>query len=167
MRRAILLDAREERLLHVEPFDDGLENPVAGRDVRQVVVEAAGSNQRRPVGREERIRFERPRAREAVARRIRGDVEQKNGHTRIGKVSGDLRAHRPGAKHGDVADARAHLALLLPRPPTKRSTIASASAASEYLRRLRIQLVAISSSAPKNSLAASVGLIAEWNTPRA
>ncbi len=167
MRRAMLLDAREERLLHVEPFDDGLENPVAGRDARQVVVEAAGANQRRPVGREERIRFERPRAREAVARRIRGDVEQQNGHTRIGKVRGDLRAHRPGAEHGDAADARAHLALLLPRPPTKRSTMASASAASEYFRRLRIQLVAISSSAPKNSLAASVGLIAGWNTPRA
>ena len=38
--------------------------------------------------------------------------------------------------------------------------MASASEASVYLRRLRIQLVAISSSAPKNSFAARVGLIA-------
>ena len=52
-------------------------------------------------------------------------------------------------------------------PPTRRSTIWSASATSEYLRRLRIQLVAISSSAPNNSLAANVGLTSLRNTPAA
>src|SRR3990172_5277430 len=45
--------------------------------------------------------------------------------------------------------------------------MSSASATSEYLRRLRTQLVAISSSAPKNSFAASVGLNLLRKTPRA
>ena len=44
MRRAIAVDAREERLLDVEPFDDGFDDPVGGRDARQVVVEAAGAD---------------------------------------------------------------------------------------------------------------------------
>ena len=48
VRRPMPVDALEERLLDVEAFDDGLDDPVGRRDRGQVLVEAAGANERAP-----------------------------------------------------------------------------------------------------------------------
>ena len=61
-------DALEQRALDVELFDDGLEDPVHAVQTGEVGVEPAGGDERRGVGREERIRLEAARAFEAVAR---------------------------------------------------------------------------------------------------
>src|SRR5262249_16715081 len=113
---------------------------------------------------EERVRLDPLCALEALTCGGRGHVEEQHWHPRVAEVRGNLRSHRPGTEHGRGTDVH-HGPQRLPTPPTNRSTIASASLTSEYLRWLRIQLVAISSSAPKNSLAASVGLMSARNTP--
>ena len=55
--------------------------------------------ERRGVGREERIGLERARARQTVARRVAGDVEQQHRHAGVGEMRGNLRAHRAGAEN--------------------------------------------------------------------
>src|SRR5262249_19459500 len=110
---------------------------------------------------EERIGLERFRAFEALACCLARHVKQERWNAGIGKVGRDLRTHRSRADHGSLTYVPHHL----PNPPTNRSTTASASPASEYRRRLRIQFVAISSSAPKNTFAAIVGLISLRNAP--
>ena len=116
------------------------------------------------VGREERVGLERGGALEAVARGLAREVQQQRRHAGVGEVRGNLRAHGAGAEDGrgqsgwSLAPPRARAQALgttaRPTPPTNKSTIASASSRA-YRRRLRIQLVAISSSAPKNILAAA------------
>ncbi len=115
VRRAVAVDALEERLLDVEPFDDGFDDPVGGGDGRKVLVEAAGANERGTVGGEERIRLELARARQALARGVAGDVEQQHRDAGVGEVRGNLRPHRAGAENADGPYAGAHRRAPLPR----------------------------------------------------
>ena len=100
VRAAMRLDAREQLALDLDPLDDRLEDPVGGRNLRQVVVEAAGRDEGGAVGREEGIGLQPPRALEALLRGRGGDVEQHDGNAGIGEVGGDLRPHRAGAQDG-------------------------------------------------------------------
>ena len=82
-------------------LDDRFDDPVARR--------------RSPASRRRSRRFGSAPARRAVkngsgfsfrarssplSRRLRRDVEEQNGITGVGKMRGDLRAHRAGAEHG-------------------------------------------------------------------
>ena len=98
-RRAIAVDALEQRLLDVETFDDRFDDPVGGRDARKVLFEPAGADERRGVGREEWIGLELARARQPVAGRVAGDVEQQHRHAGVGEMRGNLRAHGAGAEN--------------------------------------------------------------------
>ena len=50
----------EQRLFDVQRFDDGFDNPVRVASAGRVLIEAAGSNARRDVRDEARIRLYRP-----------------------------------------------------------------------------------------------------------
>ena len=65
------VNPREQRLLDVEPLDDGLDDPVGRRKRGQVGVEAAGGDQACGVGGEERVRSGRPGALQPLARELR------------------------------------------------------------------------------------------------
>ena len=77
---------------------------------RGELVEAAGRDQLPRIGREERIRLQRARALEPVARGIGRDIEQQRRNAGVGEVRGDLRAHRAGAQDGHATDH--HLSIL-------------------------------------------------------
>ena len=68
-------------------------------DPREIRVEAAGRYQLPGVRREEGIRLQRPRALQALLRRIRRHIKQESRDARVGKVRGNLRAHRPSAEY--------------------------------------------------------------------
>src|SRR5689334_24804986 len=101
------------------------------------------------VRREEGIRLQRARALQPFVGNLLREIEKENGDADVGEMRRDLGPHGSGAKHGGRADVRSGHCVC--RPFRKRSTTASASASSGYRRRLRIQLVAISSSAPKSA----------------
>ena len=65
---ALLVDAREQLLLDVEPLDDRFDDPVASGDEIQVRVEAAGRDELVGVGRELRIGLELARLFESLLR---------------------------------------------------------------------------------------------------
>ena len=109
----MLLHLGEQRALDVEVLRDGLDDPVAVGDERQVVVEVARGDEARGVGDIERRRlgfFQRiDRGQgELVAlglrrgiggRAGRDDVQQHDRHAGVGDVRRDARAHGPGAEH--------------------------------------------------------------------
>jgi hypothetical protein len=122
------LDAGEEVLLDLEVLDHGLDDEVALRELREVVVEVADAHQRRAAGVEERrgrvLRaLSSPPCGEAVARRgvrllrlgevRRHDVEQQRLDARVGEVRGDAVPHDARAEHGDPSDGMVHTLMLL------------------------------------------------------
>ena len=162
----------KQRLLDVEALDDGFDDPVGRGDRGEVLVEAAGADERGASGVKNGSGLSlRARARVPRARRPRVTSSSSTGTPALAKCAAICAPIVPAPSTAAVRMRVLTLVVPLlrrracrcPSPPTNTSTIASASAASEYLRRLRIQLVAISSSAPKNSLAASVGLISRRN----
>ena len=107
-RRAIALDAREQRLLDVEPLDDRLDDPVGGARAGEI-----GRRSCRCVISARRVRVVKngsglSAARASSPSRAASAVtsSSSDGHAGIGQVRGDLRAHRAGAEHGRGADAR-------------------------------------------------------------
>ena len=128
------------------------------RRLYQPVLEAAGCDQCADALREERIRLQGGGSLQPVARRFRREIQQQHRHAGIGQVRGNLRAHGAGTEHRRRADGgwRRHRARA---PSRKKSTTVSASDSRLYRRRLSIQFVAISSSAPKNILATAVALM--------
>src|SRR5205823_7108875 len=135
-------------------------------------VEAARGDELPRVGREERVGFELARAVESLLRRLRSHVQEQRGNAGIGEMGGNLGTHGARAKHSHGSNCGHTRAFVAPsfssaRPLRKRSITWSACSASEYRRRLRIQLVAISSSAPNRTLAARVGLRSLRSAPAA
>src|SRR5688500_5932131 len=124
-------------------------------------VEAAGGDGLVRIGRELRIGLELTGLLEPLLRLLGCEVEQQRRNAGVGAVQRDLRTHGAGAEHRDGVDGDHRR----PTPLMNRSTTASASAVSAYLRRLSIQLVAISSSAPKKILVAVVALMSLRNAP--
>lgn len=89
-----------------EIFCDGLDHPVAARDVLQMVFKIARRNEFGPVRGEKRARFLfsgilKPGDRRGVAMRLtwQDDVEQQSGDPGIRKVGRDTRPHSPRAQH--------------------------------------------------------------------
>ena len=124
------IHALEQRALDVELLDDRFHDPVDLGDSLQIAVEAANGDQRRSIGREKRVRLQGACALEAVARDLRGEIEQQRRHARVGEMRGDLRAHRPRAEDGDRPNRR-HRPRAPFAPLRNRSTTTSASASSE------------------------------------
>src|SRR6185503_4460991 len=188
-------DAFHQRALGVELLDHRFDDPVGVAGGGQVLVEAARGDERDGVRREEGIGLEPLGALEPLARGLARHVEQAHAQPSVGEMRGDLRTHHAGAQHGGGVEShlvpRRRLSAALSTdlstkalaeaealaevdafaeaeiPPTKMSTIASASPASAYLRRLRIQLVAISSRPPKNSFDTSVAFSSLRKMPEA
>ncbi len=101
---AVTLDALEQRLLDIQTLDDRFDDPVAARHRGEVLVKAAGTNQRRGRTREQRIRLESLRSFEPLACGLRRDVEQEDRQPGIGEVRCDLRTHRACAEDRCLAD---------------------------------------------------------------
>ena len=110
VRAPMRVDPLEQRTLDVELLDDRFDDPVTLVDSGQIVVEAAGPDQRVRRRREERIRLQRPRALQPLARRVAGDVEQERSHARVRQVRRDLRAHGAGADDSSGLDSEWHCA---------------------------------------------------------
>ncbi len=108
VRAAQRVDPREQRLFGVEPFDDRLDDPVGRAHEVEVFVEAAGPNQRREVGCEERVGLDRPRARQPFACRVARDVQQRDRNTGVREVRRHLCAHHTRAQHGGGANHHGH-----------------------------------------------------------
>ena len=125
-RPADAVDALEQRPLHVGALQNGLHDPVDGRELLKVGVEAAGRDERGVVRGEKRIRLQRTRALQPLACDVGCQVEEQHGHARVREVRGNLRAHRARAEHGGRSEAHRARAPLM-----KRSTTASASDSSE------------------------------------
>ena len=119
MRRAVPVDALEERLLDVEPFDDRFDDPVDGRDGGEVVVEAARADERCASGVKNGSGLSWRARGQPLARRVAGDVEQQHRDAGVGEVRGNLRAHRAGAENRHCAYASAHR-LVVPLARTGR-----------------------------------------------
>ena len=114
------------RVLEVELFDDGLDDPVRFRGVRDAVIERPGPDREPAVsGRKNGSGFGLAGAIEAGSGGVSGDVQQQHGEPGVGEVRGDLRAHRSGAEHRGGLNHRAPFAGT-PKPPTRMSTISSA-----------------------------------------
>ena len=96
--------SRPKRALDFEALGDGLNDPVAGSQSGQVVIEVAYGDQRRSLGGIERggLAFD-GRIQTALGRGV-GEVQQEYRDLRIGKVSGDSRAHGTGAENGYLLD---------------------------------------------------------------
>ena len=89
------VDAFEQRALDVELLDDRLDDPVGVGERGEVACRSRRSSISDAVSaREERIRLERARALQPLARDVAGQVEQQHRNAGIGEVRGDLRAHR-------------------------------------------------------------------------
>ena len=99
VRRPVRLDSREQVPLDVQPFDDRLDDPVAGSEAREVGVEAAGGDEPRRLRCEERVGFQASRAVETGAGGLRVEIEQEGRNAGVGDVGGDLRAHHAGPQH--------------------------------------------------------------------
>jgi hypothetical protein len=104
----VRLDAREQRLLHVQPLDHRLDDPVAGRECGKVTVEAAGADERVRGRREEGIRLERLRAFQSFAGGVARDIEQQRRNAGVGQMRRYLRPHRAGPEHRGLANVSAH-----------------------------------------------------------
>ncbi len=112
----VLLDARHHAALHVELFDDDLDDPVGLRDALEIVLEVAEPHAclallvEKRIGRQLLNRLPRLLddgvVRPLFADGFRRDVEQIDRQPCVGEVRGDLRAHRPGAQHGGMAERR-------------------------------------------------------------
>ena len=142
----------EQGLLDLEALHDRFHDPVALGESFQILVEAAKSDAALEIAGEEGVRTELRGAVEAARGGSAVEVEQEYLDAGVGKMGRNLCAHGAGAQHshganrgGGYVGSAGHRFL---SPCTKRSTTSSACATSRYRRRLRIQLVAISSSAP-------------------
>ncbi len=123
------LDFRVERLLDVEPLDDGFHHPVALGDAAEMIVDIARLDQlRRALRHEGRgIGLEHLGHRAlgdgvAIVALARHDIEQQHGHARVRHLRGDARAHRARADDADLPDriARHHAfssTVAMPWPP--------------------------------------------------
>ena len=108
VRAAVRLDSREQRLLDVEALDDGLDDPVARRQGREVLIEPAGADERVRCRGKERIGLQLSCPLEPLARDLRCDVEQQRRHAGIREVRRHLRPHRPRAEHRRRSDPSCH-----------------------------------------------------------
>ena len=75
---AARVDTLEKGALRIRLFDDGFDDPVGLRDPFEIRVEPPGPDAADCVGRKKRIGFELARALEALARGLRGNVEQRD-----------------------------------------------------------------------------------------
>jgi hypothetical protein len=113
----------EERLLRLQPLDDGLDHQVAVLHLVQVVLDVADRDQAGEAGVHEGSgpplhRLLQAARREAVAGGAvvlallveigRDDVEQQDVHTGVGEVRGDPAAHHAAADHGCAPDGGRH-----------------------------------------------------------
>jgi len=113
----VLLDFFEESALDFEVLGDDFDDPVAVGNEGEIVVEVAGGEQTRAFGDEEGGRFGLLEAIErgedeliagglgSVGRGAgRDDVEEDDGKTGVGEVSGDARPHGSCSEYGYFAD---------------------------------------------------------------
>ncbi len=98
----------QQRLFGIQALDDGFDDPVRFSDRRQVLVEAAGADQRGEIRGEEGIGLQLTGALQAVARGIARDVQQQDAQAGIGEMRGDLGAHDAGAEHRGLAEHVRH-----------------------------------------------------------
>jgi hypothetical protein len=96
----------EQRPFDIELLDDGFENPVDGAKAAKVRVETARRDQSGCVRGKKRIGLEAACAFQPVACKLGSDVEQQHMCARVGKVRGDLRAHRARAEYCDRLNRR-------------------------------------------------------------
>ena len=117
-------DPVEEGALDVEILCNGLDNPIAGCHVVEVVFEIAGLNQRRSARQKKRTgaSFEGGvetlfRGSAAVGLIGEHDIEQQDLHPGVGKVGGDPGPHGPCSQNGNTSDeCHDHRYLTVTRP---------------------------------------------------
>src|ERR1043165_5275193 len=114
----MLLDPLVESALDVEVFNHRFDYQIAVFQFRQVVFEIPDGNEGSAITGEESVGFSflcsfetGPRDCIAVRRLrppfrlvFRNNIEEKRGHTRVGKVCSDLRAHCSRAENGSFFD---------------------------------------------------------------
>ena len=118
-----LVELGEQRALDVEPLDDRLDDQIAVGDLREIVVEVAGGDERGVAHVAERGRLallqllegaggdgvlRRLRAALGVGELGRHDVEEEHRDPGVGEVGGDAATHHAGAEDGDLADRFGH-----------------------------------------------------------
>ena len=96
-----------EVALGVRPFDDGLDDPVAVGDQRQVGRQVAGRDQPRRALVHEGRRIGAQHRLHRLRRATRHDVEQHHRHAGIRHLRRDAGAHHAGANDRHLADRRA------------------------------------------------------------
>ena len=114
--RAVLLRLRQQCALDLQILRHRLDDPVALGDPLQVIVEVARRDQPRRIHRVERRRLgllqtvQRGQRKLVPCRRTgicgrsrRHHVQQHYGHSGVGDMRGDARAHCPRAQHRDFA----------------------------------------------------------------
>ncbi len=109
------VDFPVERLLDVEAFDDGFDDPIAVRDLGQVVFDVAGSHELRRSRGHERRRLGLQHLRDgvlgkpiAIARARGNDVEQEDRNAGVGELRGDAGAHDAGTDDGRFMNGLLH-----------------------------------------------------------
>jgi hypothetical protein len=100
-----VVHAGQQRLLHVEALDHGLDDPVGAGQARKIRVKAAERDEAGHIRAEQRIGLQPSGPLEALACDSRVEVEQQRGNACVGKVRGNLCAHRAGAEHGHRCDS--------------------------------------------------------------
>ncbi len=111
VRRKMRQDAREQRRLDFEIFGDSFDDPVALRELGQIVVEVAGSDEPDERRLKEccRLGFCESvegslRERTPGASRLWRKVEQERGDSSVGQMRGDAGAHGSRAEHSGAAN---------------------------------------------------------------
>jgi hypothetical protein len=93
------IDFFKERLLDIEAFHDGFDDPVAAPERAQLVGHRGGAHETGCCWREKRVRRQLPRPLQSFCRGLPVHIEQRCGQTGVGEKSGNLRAHRTGAHY--------------------------------------------------------------------
>ena len=107
-RRTASTRSRRERFASAL-LDDRFDDPVGLRDPFEIRIESPGPDAAGDVGREKRIGFERARALEPLARRLRGHIEQRD------RVSGVCEDVRRSARPLCRRPARSRIVFLVKR----------------------------------------------------
>ena len=108
MRLAQLFHLAPKRSLDLQILGNGFDNPVAIRDFVEVVIEAAGGDQRGRGVDEERAGALLDGGLDPLLRDFPGQIKQNGGDSRVREVGGDSRAHGAGAEDGNSLD-RVHI----------------------------------------------------------
>jgi hypothetical protein len=108
---ADLLDFVVQRLLQIEPLDDGFDDEIAVGELAEVIVDVAGFDQLGGLRTHEGSRIGLQHLLDgslgddvAIGCILGNDVEQQNGQARVGDVSGDASPHHASADDGDAFD---------------------------------------------------------------